>query len=134
MVIRDPALLQRIHQLHLQPQDFQEVFARSGGPGGQNVNKLETAATLWHRSYGIRVTARDSRSQFINRQIALRRLIEILEDRQAAERAAKRAAREKQRRRNSPRPESLKRELRREKERRSQVKRGRTRVESEECR
>ena len=129
MVIRDPALLQRIHRLHLQPRDFEEVFASSSGPGGQNVNKVETAATLLHRASGVRVTARDSRSQFSNRQAALRRLIEILEERQTAERVARRAAREKQRRRNSPRPRSLKQELRREKERRSEVKRGRTRVE-----
>lgn len=132
MVIRDPLLLQRIFRLRLRPEEFEQVFARSGGPGGQNVNKLETAAMLWHRPSGIRVTARDSRSQFINRQIALRRLIEILEDRQAAERAAKRAAREKERRRNSPRPESLKRALRRGKERRSEIKRQRASVTPEE--
>jgi protein subunit release factor A len=57
-----------------------ETF-RSGGPGGQHQNKTESGVRLTHLPSGITVTARDSRSQHRNRQIALRRLREALEER-----------------------------------------------------
>jgi protein subunit release factor A len=83
---------------------------------------------LRHRGSGLAITAQDSRSQYRNRQVALERLISLLERRREDERIAKRAARERVRRQHSPRPAGLKREIRESKQRRAAVKRTRQRV------
>jgi len=49
---------------------------RAGGPGGQHQNKTDSAARLMHRPSGIVVVCRSERSQFVNKQIALKRLRE----------------------------------------------------------
>ena len=54
-------------------KDLKVDIAASGGPGGQNVNKVATAVTLRHRPSGISVTAQDSRSQAMNRRLARQR-------------------------------------------------------------
>ena len=54
-----------------------EVF-RASGPGGQHVNKTESALRLTHPPSGVVVVARDLRSQFRNRELAFERLIERL--------------------------------------------------------
>jgi protein subunit release factor B len=128
MLIGDSTQLRRLEKLGFRPEEFDEIFARSGGPGGQNVNKVSTAVTLRHRGSGLAVTAQDSRSQYRNRQLALERLISLLERRREDERIAKRAARERVRRQHSPRPAGLKREIRESKQRRAAVKRTRQRV------
>ena len=108
--------------------DLQETFARSGGPGGQNVNKVSTAVTLRHRPSGMSVTVQDSRSQATNRKLARERLRAALERRERERRATETASRERARRRNSPRPRALKRRILETKRKRSTLKKLRSTV------
>jgi protein subunit release factor B len=112
----------RMRQLGIQPDDLEESFARSGGPGGQHVNKVSTAVTLRHLPSGLSVTAQDSRSQARNRALARERLLTALEGRLEDARRRKRAEAAQQRRRNSPRPPRLKRKILEMKRKRSQLK------------
>src|SRR5690242_18168769 len=113
---------ERMNQLGVAPADLEESFARSSGPGGQNVNKVSTAVTLRHRPSGLAVTVQDSRSQAHNRALARQRLLDLIEEerRKKAQQARAKAARE--RRRKSPRPPRLKEKILEAKRRRSQLK------------
>lgn len=102
--------------------DLEETFARSAGPGGQNVNKVATAVTLRHRVSGTSVTVQDSRSQATNRKLARERLVAAVEKSQREARAARIAQHEKIRRQNSPRPRGLKRRILETKRKRSTLK------------
>lgn len=118
---------ERMRRLGIQPDDLEESFARSGGPGGQHVNKVSTAVTLRHLPSGLSVTVQDSRSQARNRALARERLLTALEARVTEARQRKRAEVAQQRRRTSPRPPRLKKKILETKRKRSELKKLRAR-------
>ncbi|MBI5091786.1 MAG: peptide chain release factor-like protein [Candidatus Hydrogenedentes bacterium] len=101
---KEEELLSRMTACRLSESDLDESFVRSGGPGGQKVNKSATCVYLKHRPTGLEVKMQQARSQALNRFYARRRMCELLEasllgdDSPEAQRRAK-ARRQKDRRR-----------------------------------
>jgi protein subunit release factor B len=75
-------LEQRMQKCKLLEKDIEETFVRSGGSGGQKVNKTSSCVYLKHLSTGLAVKVQKSRSQVLNRFYARRQLCELLENEQ----------------------------------------------------
>jgi protein subunit release factor B len=89
---KQQALAERLERLGVREADLEERFVRSGGAGGQNVNKVATCVVLRHLPTGTAVKVQEARTQAMNRFLARRLLCDKIEE----EREGKRSAREQE--------------------------------------
>jgi protein subunit release factor B len=87
---KEAQLARRMASLGVSEVDIEESFVRSGGHGGQNVNKTSTCVMLVHRPTGLQVKCQETRQQGLNRYIARRLLLDKIEERRNGFIAAKR--------------------------------------------
>ncbi len=76
---KEKSLAERMERLGIREEDILEKFIRSGGHGGQNVNKVATCVYLKHLPTGTEVKCQQERSQSLNRYLARRILADKIE-------------------------------------------------------
>jgi len=108
---KENLLAQRMAALGVREADLEESFVRSGGHGGQNVNKVSTCVMLIHHPTGVSVKCQETRQQGLNRFIARRRLLDKIEERKHGFIAAQRAEIEKIRRQKRKRSRRAKNKM-----------------------
>ena len=125
------SLEKKMIELGIRDADLKEEFVRSGGHGGQNVNKLSTCVVLTHQPSGLVIKCQEERSQGLNRYLARKRLVEKLEMRMKGRQSAQAQERYKIRRQKKRRSCKTKEKLRKLKEVRSKKKQLRSQVKKE---
>jgi len=124
---KESQLTARMSALRVNEADLEEMFVRSGGHGGQNVNKSATCVMLLHRPTGLRVKCQTTRQQGLNRFMARRLLLDKIERLQTGAVAAQQARSEKIRRQKRRRSRRAKERMLEDKARLSQKKERRRR-------
>lgn len=95
----------------MRESDLSESFARSGGSGGQNMNKVSTCVWLKHGPTGLEVKCQATRFQGMNRFLAKRLLLDKIESLQKGEASARERAFEKIRRQKRKRSRRAKEKM-----------------------
>ena len=119
---KESQLAQRMATLCVSETEIEESFVRSGGHGGQNVNKVSTCVMLIHRPTGVQVKCQETRQQGLNRFIARRLLLDKIEAKKTGFVAAQRAEIEKIRRQKRKRSRRAKNRMLADKSRHSKKK------------
>ena len=95
---KEERLARRMAALGVREGEIEETFVRSGGHGGQNVNKVSTCVMLLHGPSGLSVKCQATRQQGLNRYIARQLLLDKIEEKKNGFVAAQRTEMEKIRR------------------------------------
>ena len=119
---KENQLMQRMTALGVREADIEESFVRSGGHGGQNVNKTSTCVMLHHRPTGVQVKCQATRQQGLNRFLARRLLLDKIEAMKNGFVAARRAEIERIRRQKRKRSRRAKNKMLADKSHHSQKK------------
>ena len=104
-------LAQRMAALGVRESDIEETFVRSGGHGGQNVNKSATCVMLLHRPTRLQVKCQTTRQQGLNRVLAWRLLLDKIEQLQTGKVIAEQSRSEKIRRQKRKRSRRAKAQM-----------------------
>ena len=128
---KEAQLKRRMESLGVRESDIEESFVRSGGHGGQNVNKTSTCVMLVHRPTGLQVKCQATRQQGLNRFIARRLLLDKIEEKRNGFVAARRAEIEKIRRQKRKRSRRAKDRMLADKSHHAEKKSGRQKFSGE---
>jgi protein subunit release factor B len=129
---KEKALDEKMRRLAVRESDLTESFIRSGGPGGQNVNKVSTGVYLKHIPTGIEVKCTAHRTQALNRFFARRIMLGKIEARILGKKSQERQRIEKIRRQKRKRSKRAKEKMLFQKKIRARKKALRKKVEPED--
>ncbi len=130
---KEKDLEKHMHQLHIFEHDIKEIFSRSSGPGGQNVNKVATCVSLRHVPTGIQVKCQEARTQGLNRHRARWLLIDRIEKRIKELHVKEIQLRRNAKLKKSKRPQLLKEEILKQKHYQSEKKAIRRKIKPSEA-